>query len=242
MDNALPKAQGQRIAWVGRYGRALKAGDYATAADLAGRRLSGRAEITADSFERAADGGLEFEYEGGTEIFYDDQDTATRGGLPLFLDEGGESWTAAEITVKGERKRKAQGSQPEPKKGLVAVFASAPYAYGVRRDYRLVLLYRTPLGLVGIEAIEPSPMGVRTSYSRKAEAVAAAKAHAKATGRKVASEVYEERPRERQQIATCELRPVGTWDKPTVPIITGPEGKPILNPAATMTAAPTVPA
>lgn len=40
-------------------------------------RLSGRAEIS--NFHRNADGSLDWDWGGGTEIFYDDQETVTRG-------------------------------------------------------------------------------------------------------------------------------------------------------------------
>ncbi len=38
-------------------------------------RLSGRAEVSEDSWTKNQDGTVDFEYQGGTEIFYDDQET-----------------------------------------------------------------------------------------------------------------------------------------------------------------------
>ncbi|WP_396604853.1 hypothetical protein ACFLEY_22285 [Bradyrhizobium sp. YCK136] len=55
-------------------------------------RLTGRAEIT----------GIEDDgepvYQGGTEIFYDDQVTATQDGKMIFLDENGAEWTFDQLT------------------------------------------------------------------------------------------------------------------------------------------------
>lgn len=38
-------------------------------------KLSGRAEITDGSYKKNPDGTLDFDYQGGTEMFYDDQET-----------------------------------------------------------------------------------------------------------------------------------------------------------------------
>ena len=51
-------------------------------------RLSGRAEIIGIDHTTG-----EPEYQGGTEIFYDDQETVTRDGKMVFLDEAGGEWT-----------------------------------------------------------------------------------------------------------------------------------------------------
>lgn len=42
-------------------------------------KLSGRAEVTQGGYTKNPDGTLEFEYQGGTEIFYDDQETVLTG-------------------------------------------------------------------------------------------------------------------------------------------------------------------
>ncbi|BAR61917.1 hypothetical protein NK6_8770 [Bradyrhizobium diazoefficiens] len=55
-------------------------------------RLTGRAEITG-----IEDNG-EPVYQGGTEIFYDDQVTATQDGKMIFLDENGAEWTFDQLT------------------------------------------------------------------------------------------------------------------------------------------------
>ncbi|TYO65469.1 hypothetical protein FXV83_16165 [Bradyrhizobium hipponense] len=50
-------------------------------------KLTGRAEIM------GIDDNGEPVYQGGTEIFYDDQVTATKDGKMIFLDENGAEWT-----------------------------------------------------------------------------------------------------------------------------------------------------
>ncbi len=42
-------------------------------------KLSGRAEITPGSYEKKPDGTLNYDHQGGTEIFYDDQETVLTG-------------------------------------------------------------------------------------------------------------------------------------------------------------------
>ena len=56
-------------------------------------RLSGRAEIVPDSFRANPQGGFTFEYEGTTEVFWDDQETEVRDGERVFLDEEGNEFT-----------------------------------------------------------------------------------------------------------------------------------------------------
>lgn len=71
-------------------------------------RLSGRAEITADSFEKEPGGGLAFGWTGETEIFYDDQETVMRSGgivegeeavQRVFLAEDGTEWLEDNILL-----------------------------------------------------------------------------------------------------------------------------------------------
>ena len=62
-------------------------------------RLSGRAEIVMDSYRREADGRIESDFGGGSEIFYDDQRTEQRDGEDLFLDEDGREWKESELVL-----------------------------------------------------------------------------------------------------------------------------------------------
>ncbi len=62
--------------------------------------LTGRAEIVADTFTKAEDGTLEFEWEGGTEVFWDDQRTIERDGEDIYLAEDGTEWKASEIELR----------------------------------------------------------------------------------------------------------------------------------------------
>jgi len=52
-------------------------------------KLFGRADIVAGSFTRDENGTLTFEYEGYTEVFWEEQRTARSNGRPIFLDEEG---------------------------------------------------------------------------------------------------------------------------------------------------------
>jgi hypothetical protein len=61
--------------------------------------LSGRAEILNDSYQREADGSIEFEWGGETEVFWDEQRTVTRGGKRIFLDTEGNECTEDEIDL-----------------------------------------------------------------------------------------------------------------------------------------------
>lgn len=65
-------------------------------------RLSGRAEIIADSYRGDPKTGVDFDWEGGTEIFYDDQETVTRDGQRVFLDEAGDSWAEDQLALADE--------------------------------------------------------------------------------------------------------------------------------------------
>lgn len=64
--------------------------------------ITARAEISADTFARNADGSIVFEYEGETEVFWDDQETVRRNGEVIYLDEDGGEWTAAQIVLKDD--------------------------------------------------------------------------------------------------------------------------------------------
>lgn len=57
-------------------------------------RLTGRAEISGIDPETGAP-----EYSGGTEIFYNDQQTVERGGMIVFLDEAGDEWTFDQLAL-----------------------------------------------------------------------------------------------------------------------------------------------
>jgi len=62
-------------------------------------RLSGRANIVPGSARRDSIGGLEFDYEGLTEIFWSDQCSVTRDGEPVFLDEDGNEYLESELRL-----------------------------------------------------------------------------------------------------------------------------------------------
>ena len=59
-------------------------------------RMSGRANIVPGSV-RKSDGGIEFDYDGSTDIFWDEQHTVTRDGELVFLDEDGNDYLDSEL-------------------------------------------------------------------------------------------------------------------------------------------------
>lgn len=66
-------------------------------------RLSGRAEIAPGSFSARDGGGVDFEWEGGTEIFYDDQETVTvENRWRMFLAEDGGEWPENQIELRDD--------------------------------------------------------------------------------------------------------------------------------------------
>ena len=62
-------------------------------------RLHGRAEAAEDSFRRDADGSIEFDYDGETEIYWDDGITVQREGQTVYIDEHGTEVTQGDIVL-----------------------------------------------------------------------------------------------------------------------------------------------
>ena len=62
-------------------------------------RLHGRAATTEDSFRGDADGNIEFDYEGETEIYWDDGITVRRDDKIVYLDEHGAEVTQDDIVL-----------------------------------------------------------------------------------------------------------------------------------------------
>ena len=65
-------------------------------------RLSGRAEIMGIDPTTG-----EPEYQGGTEIFYDDQETVTLDGKIVFLDSQGGEWTFDQLVLETDEDEEA---------------------------------------------------------------------------------------------------------------------------------------
>src|SRR5437667_8028836 len=65
-------------------------------------RLSGRADLVEVSFTRKEDGKLTYEYEGYTEVFWEEQRTARSNGRPIFLDEEGFQWEETQLLLSEE--------------------------------------------------------------------------------------------------------------------------------------------
>ena len=65
-------------------------------------RLSGRANIVEGSFTRNENGTLTFEYEGYTQVFWEEQRTVDWNGRPIFLDEEGFQWEETQLLLSEE--------------------------------------------------------------------------------------------------------------------------------------------
>lgn len=65
-------------------------------------RLSGRAMLEPGSARRKPEGSLEFDYEGTTEILWDEQKTIVRNGQRIFLDEEGGEYPENELRLAPE--------------------------------------------------------------------------------------------------------------------------------------------
>ena len=65
-------------------------------------RLTGRALIEFGSARGNPEGRLEFDYEGTTEILWDEQQTVVRGGQRIFLDEEGGEYPENELRLAPE--------------------------------------------------------------------------------------------------------------------------------------------
>ena len=62
-------------------------------------RLSGRALIVPSSVRTEPAGGFSFDYEGTTDIFWDDQRTVTQDDERVFLDEEGTEYLESELRL-----------------------------------------------------------------------------------------------------------------------------------------------
>jgi hypothetical protein len=62
--------------------------------------VPGTALITTDSFEKNAKGEITFDHDGETEIDWDGQETQTKNGKELFVDEDGGIWTEDQLVLK----------------------------------------------------------------------------------------------------------------------------------------------
>jgi len=75
-------------------------------------RLSGRALIVPSSIRAEPTGGFSFDYEGTTDIFWDDQRTVTQDDERVFLDEEGTEYLESELRLVPQQQ--AQESPPPP--------------------------------------------------------------------------------------------------------------------------------
>jgi hypothetical protein len=77
-------------------------------------RLSGRALIVPSSVRAEPTGGFSFEYEGTTDIFWDDQRTVTQDDERVFLDEEGEEYLESELRLVPQQQEQELPPTPPP--------------------------------------------------------------------------------------------------------------------------------
>ena len=62
-------------------------------------RLQGCARATEDSFQRGSDGSIAFDYDGSTEVYWDDSVTVQEEGQTVYVDENGHEVTPDSIAL-----------------------------------------------------------------------------------------------------------------------------------------------
>ena len=77
-------------------------------------RLSGRALIVPSSVRAEPTGGFSFDYEGTTDIFWDDQRTVTQDDERVFLDEDGEEHLESELRLVPQQQEQELPPTPPP--------------------------------------------------------------------------------------------------------------------------------
>lgn len=77
-------------------------------------RLSGRALIAPGSVRPEPGGGFSFDYEGTTDIFWDDQRTVTQDDERVFLDEEGTEYLESELQLVPEQQQQQAPELPSP--------------------------------------------------------------------------------------------------------------------------------
>ena len=75
-------------------------------------QMDGKALTTEDSFSRDDTGKLVFDYEGETEIYWNGQETQSRDGKTIFIDDDGEEVleTEVELTDDEEPRKTPKGA------------------------------------------------------------------------------------------------------------------------------------
>ena len=61
--------------------------------------LEGRANVNPGTFSRAEDGSLDFEYQGETEVYWDNQSAKREGGERVFVSEHGSLCRSSEVLL-----------------------------------------------------------------------------------------------------------------------------------------------
>ena len=59
-----------------------------------------RAEIAGDSWRKDAEGKIEFDWAGDTEMFYDGQEAVQHEGETVYLDVEGNEWRESQLILK----------------------------------------------------------------------------------------------------------------------------------------------
>ena len=64
--------------------------------------VPGRCGIVTEDITQNADGTYAFGFDGGTDMFWDDQRTVERDGQRIFLDEDGNEWPENVLVLRDE--------------------------------------------------------------------------------------------------------------------------------------------
>ena len=64
--------------------------------------IHGQAGIMPGTIKRNDDGTFDFDYDGDTEMFWDEQRTKTEEGQRIFLDEDGNEWYERDLVLRDE--------------------------------------------------------------------------------------------------------------------------------------------
>jgi hypothetical protein len=84
-------------------------------------RLSGRALIEPSSIRAEPSGGFSFDYEGTTDIFWDDQRTVVENDERVFLDEEGTEYLESELRLVPQQQEQESPPPSDESKSVIAV-------------------------------------------------------------------------------------------------------------------------
>lgn len=84
-------------------------------------RLSGRALIVPSSVRVVPTGGFSFDYEGTTDIFWDDQRTVVENDERVFVDEEGTEYLESELRLVPQQQERESPLPPDESSSVITV-------------------------------------------------------------------------------------------------------------------------